>query len=34
VFEVYAGGVLTGRLQSNQTALSKLVPAAWLRLRP
>lgn len=28
VFDVYANGVLTGRLQANSTALSKLVPAA------
>lgn len=28
VFDVYASGVLTGRLQTNSTALSKLVPAA------
>jgi cytoskeleton protein RodZ len=34
LFEVYAGGVLTGRLQSNQTALSKLVPAAWPAPKP
>lgn len=26
VFDVYANGVLTGRLRSNQTALSKLIP--------
>jgi cytoskeleton protein RodZ len=34
VFEVYAGGVLTGRLQSSQTALSKLVPAAVVAAKP
>jgi cytoskeleton protein RodZ len=34
LFEVYAGGVLTGRLQSNQTALSKLVPAAPVAAKP
>jgi cytoskeleton protein RodZ len=28
VFDVYANGVLTGRLQANSTALSKLIPAA------
>ena len=28
VFDVYGNGVLTGRLVANQTALSKLVPAA------
>jgi cytoskeleton protein RodZ len=28
VFDVYANGVLTGRLQSNSTALGKLIPAA------
>ncbi|NQE64627.1 RodZ family helix-turn-helix domain-containing protein [Caulobacter sp. RHG1] len=28
VFDVYANGVLTGRLQTNSTALGKLVPAA------
>lgn len=28
VFDVFANGVLTGRLQANSTALSKLVPAA------
>jgi len=28
VFEVYGNGLLTGRLPSNSTALSKLVPAA------
>jgi cytoskeleton protein RodZ len=34
LFEIYAGGVLTGRLQSNQTALSKLVPAAPVAAKP
>ena len=28
VFDVYAGGVLTGRLTTNSTALGKLIPAA------
>jgi cytoskeleton protein RodZ len=34
VFEVYGNGVLTGRLPSNSTALSKLVPAAPVAVAP
>lgn len=34
VFEVYGNGVLTGRLQSSQTALNKLVPAAPAAAKP
>ncbi|MET3665243.1 cytoskeletal protein RodZ [Caulobacter sp. 1776] len=34
VFEVYGNGVLTGRLQSNQTALDKLIPAAPAAPKP